>query len=257
MKAVTKLISIQWSVISGQLSVVRKKLFFIFHFSFLILFSCYAPAASKGPHINVRKPSVEKISKFQSDKNFIYVEKARTEDNWWERFKRWLRWHIGSSSVNGRNSNSYLWDLIELLIIIAAIALFVYYILKSQGVGLFSKNSGNGLAFAEFHEDISQMNFDELIAKAAGNAQYRQAVRYLYLKSLKQLSDQDLIKWKADKTNRDYTVELRSSPFSKVFSEITMLFDYAWYGNAPISENTFTRIKNAFDQFNLQASTRN
>jgi hypothetical protein len=208
--------------------------------------------------ITVRKPPAEKISKFQSEKDFNYVEKAHTNDNLLQRILNWLWRHLGNKGVNGKFSSlPNLWDFLELIIIAAAITLFIYFILKSQGVGLFSKNSGNGLAFTETHEDISQMNFDELIAKAAGSAQYRQAVRYLYLKSLKQLSDLDLIKWKADKTNRDYTIELRSSPFSKLFSEITMLFDYAWYGNAAINENTFSRIKNAFEQFNRQASIRN
>lgn len=221
-------------------------------------FSLKGYALTKGLDITVRKPSTEKINKYKSDKNFKYVETATTKESFWERFLDWLWRHLGSKSINGKYSPiSVFWDILEYLVIAAAVVLFIYYILKGQGVRLFSKNRGNELSFTETHEDISQMNFDELIAKAAGNAQYRQAVRYLYLKSLKQLSDMDLIKWKADKTNRDYTIELRSSPFSRLFSEITMLFDYAWYGNATITEHTFSRIKNAFEQFNRQASIRN
>ncbi len=208
-------------------------------------------------HVVVRRPPAEKISKFQSDRNFNY-EVVRSEHiSLWDRFTNWLARHSLPKRIpGGYTTANTIWTIIELLIIAGAIFLFVYFILKSQGVSLFAKNSGSNLQFTEAHEDISQMNFDELIATAAGNRQYRQAIRYLYLKSLKQLSDHDLIKWKAEKTNHDYTIELRASPFSKLFSEITLLFDYAWYGNATINESTFVKIQSSFEQFNRQTAQK-
>ncbi len=208
-------------------------------------------------HIEVRRPAEEKISKYQSDRDFNYEESKHEHSNLWQRFTDWLTRLLTPKSFNPNiGSPNILLGIIEFLVIGAAVALFVYFILKSQGSSLFSKNNASNFGLTESHEDISQMNFDELIAKTAGSGQYRQAVRYLYLKSLKQLSDLDLIKWKADKTNRDYTIELHSSPFSTLFSEITLLFDYAWYGNAAINENTFSRIKSTFEKFNLSSRTK-
>ena len=218
----------------------------------------YSISKAKGSlHIQVRKPSADKLNQYKGDKNFNYEENKHEHHTFWERFLRWLGERMTPKGLKGNyGSANMFWVIIELLIVGAAVSLFIYFLLKSQGVSLFSKNSGGSLNLTESHEDISQMNFDELIAKAASGGQYRQAVRYLYLKSLKQLSDLDLIKWKADKTNLDYTIEMRHSPFSKVFSEITLLFDYAWYGNASINEGTFVRIKNSFDNFNNQAGQK-
>jgi hypothetical protein len=243
MKAVIKLLLFFWMLVTGFSNPCT---------------AISAPSGTATEHITVRRPPAEKISKFQHDKNFNYVENAHTKDNSWERILNWIWRHLFSRKIDSKYSPiDIILSIIEWVIIAAAVVLFIYFILKSQGVNLFSKKSGNNLSFTETTEDISQMNFDELIARAAGNGQYRQAVRYLYLKSLKQLSDLDLIKWKTDKTNRDYTIELRSSPFAKLFSEITMLFDYAWYGNARISETAFSKIKTAFEQFNSQTGLRN
>lgn len=233
---------------------------FIVLFLLMLAVSLPASQVSKSSHVSniqVRRPTAEKISRYQTDKNFNYEEPKHIHLNIWEQISDWLaKLFVPKGSGGGYRSANLLWTLFELLIAAASITLFIYFILKSQGVSLFSKDSASNLNFTEAHEDISRMNFDELIAKAVASGQYRQAVRYLYLKSLKQLSDLELIKWKADKTNRDYTIELRSSPYAKLFSDITYLFDYAWYGNATISENTFIRIKSTFEKFNRQTSQR-
>ena len=118
---------------------------------------------------------------------------------------------------------------------------------------MFSRGSNGAINdIGTVHEDIHEIDFDKIIAEAISNKHYRIAIRYLYLKSLRDLSLKGFIIWKADKTNLDYLNELRLPAFEKPFGEVTRLFDYAWYGNIEINEPLFQRIKIVFDKLSHQ-----
>lgn len=220
-----------------------------------ILFLCISSPCVLATQANsnyplIRRASSAKINSYHNDKDFMYQREYVPASNFWDRVKRWIIDHLFGPLL--KNHSITLWDIILYAIAATAIILIVYYFIKSDKVGLFSRHTGNTFNITSADENIHELDFDNLISGAASNAQYRVATRYLYLKSLKALSVRGLILWKADKTNRDYINELRLSSVGKLFSEVTYLFNYAWYGNMDINEISYLRIKDAFDKFNLQ-----
>ena len=106
--------------------------------------------------------------------------------------------------------------------------------------------------YSESLENIHEINFDEEIEKAVALHNYRLAVRLLYLKCLKQLSDRNLIQWKIDKTNSAYIYELSDPNQRQTFSRLTRQFEFVWYGNFAIDQQAFGNINQMFQDFKKQ-----
>ena len=97
--------------------------------------------------------------------------------------------------------------------------------------------------------NIHELNFDQLIAEAIEKRYFRRAVRLFYLKSLKSMTDKNLIDWRPYKTNYDYQLELNKTPLEEPFSELTYLFNHVWYGNFELNEELFGDAKRQFLEF--------
>jgi len=223
----------------------------------LVLFSSYSFASKveiNNTPVEVRRPPADKIEKYMTDDSFRYETDYRHKIGFWEAFWSWLDRHLFSPIFSKHGLT--IWEIIKYSIIITTIVLVVYFLIKGDKVGLFFRGARNASIQAiGIEEDIHAMDFDKLIEEAVANKQFRVAIRYLYLKLLKDLSDNNLITWKAEKTNRDYINELRPSQYGKPFREVTLLFDYAWYGDAAINENTFGQIRNSFKTIYRQLTT--
>ena len=92
--------------------------------------------------------------------------------------------------------------------------------------------------------------YERLIAQAVMNKDYRLAIRYLYLQTLKKLTDSGLLQFSADKTNYQYVKELQGKPYQNDFASITLNYDYVWYGKFEIDENLYARLSDNFRSFN-------
>lgn len=79
--------------------------------------------------------------------------------------------------------------------------------------------------------DITTSDFDTKLARALDKKRFREAIRLLYLKVLKDLNGRGLIQWRIDKTNGDYKRELAGSQIREVFADFTLIFDYVDYGD--------------------------
>ena len=77
------------------------------------------------------------------------------------------------------------------------------------------------------NETIYGIDFDAEIAKALAASNYRQAVRYLYLKTLRRLSDAGHINWQPSKTPSQYVYEVQRDEFR----QLTQHFLRVRYGN--------------------------
>ncbi|HMQ43133.1 MAG TPA: DUF4129 domain-containing protein, partial [Mariniflexile sp.] len=106
----------------------------------------------------------------------------------------------------------------------------------------------DGFQYVEEH--LTQVNFDTLISDALNNKNYRLATRYLYLKSLKLLTNKNIIEWHYDKTNSDYINEIKDENTKLVFKRISYIYDYVWYGEFPIDEAGFNKNTVHFEIIN-------
>ena len=138
-----------------------------------------------------------------------------------------------------------------------AVLIFVYLIFKFLlGVDLIrlkssSQNLENKVYLSDEERIINEEDLQQLIQKAIADKNYRLAVRYYYLYTLKQLRDAGLIQWHAEKTNRDYVRELPDENLKPRFKNLTFIYDYVWYGNYKPAEKDFESIEKDFKTFQI------
>lgn len=137
------------------------------------------------------------------------------------------------------------------MVLISAILLFALFrIIADNNVRLFYRSPVKRQNFARedgaspLEEDIEGrlMHFLQL-------KDYRQAVRYLYLKSLRLLNDRELIRFHQQSTNQEYLRQLGASPQAVPFRELTIAYEKVWYGEFPVNEGQFGRLHTYFEDF--------
>ena len=133
---------------------------------------------------------------------------------------------------------------------IATLYLIIKFLMQSPINSVFKTETKDIDSFQYVEENLTQVNFDTLIADALNNTNYRLATRYLYLKSLKLLTNKNIIEWHYDKTNSDYIDEIKDEITKSVFKRISYIYDYVWYGEFPIDEAVYAKNKSDFEKIN-------
>lgn len=192
--------------------------------------------------IKVREFPEQDIQEFKNDPDFIYNRPVGDSLGWWDRLlyeiQRWL------SDLTGDINLNWLYKLI-LYVICPLILLYVILrLLKIPVLSLFYDPGGSRPASGRGLEDnIHHVNFDAEIKKKIENQHYREAVRYMYLKVLKDLTDQQIIRWFPGKTNHEYFDEINDPDLREQFKELTYYYEYIWYGDFPVDKNTLKKAK--------------
>jgi hypothetical protein len=126
--------------------------------------------------------------------------------------------------------------------------LLIKFLLENPVSSVFKTENKDIEGFSYVEENIEQIDFENLISKALKEKNYRLATRYLYLKSLKSLANKQIIEWHYEKTNSDYLNEIKDSQLKTLFKRVSYIYDYVWYGEFPIDEESFNKNKADFNQ---------
>ena len=145
-------------------------------------------------------------------------------------------------------------DILKLLLGAAAIC-FVLFILYRLFLaeGVFkrrSKSAKNNEAKVEEEIITNESDFDALIRQALQSANYRQAVRYQYLRTLHLLAGKNLVSLAPDKTNFNYVSEITNPNYRDAFAALTLNYEYVWYGEFDIDKNIYEKIEQNFSSLN-------
>ena len=90
----------------------------------------------------------------------------------------------------------------------------------------------------KFHES----DLDHYLQEALRQKDFPLVLRLYYLAILKELSLAKQIKWKKDKTNRAYLLEMRQSDQYPAFKKVTRYFERSWYGNSAFDETVYRQV---------------
>jgi len=153
-----------------------------------------------------------------------------------DRLTSWF-WNIVGSRTTG---NILVW-LFRLLLLAA----FVFFILKLTGTEISTVfKPAKPLAKLQIDEEqLSEIDFDDAIAKARQSQNWQLTVRLIYLKSLKYLWENQIIAVKKGKTNREYLYELGERSLADDFERLSYLFDYTYYGHFEATEDHVNRAE--------------
>lgn len=205
--------------------------------------------------VDWRIPTKEKIDKFRKDDSFDY-SKNPDPRSLFERLMDWLATFMPEKDY--RIDSSFwiaVFNVLKYIGIALIITLIVYFVMRLFGVDLRTvlgkKKTKELIEDIDIQsEDINEMSFQKLIADAISAKDYRLAIRYAYLYSLKQMSDKDIIYWSPTRTNLSYLQDIKSVSLRTDFLKITYLFDYVWYGEKTLNDEEFEIAHNQFDKFN-------
>lgn len=174
-----------------------------------------------------------KIVRWQSDSAYGYHRELITpEINLFEwigkQFGEFLRKIFGS-----RFAVEYTETILIGLAIV--ILLLIIWLLYKKRPELFMRVSKNTLPYTVEEDTIYGIDFPEGITEALSRQDYREAIRLLYLQTLKQLSDGGRIDWQPYKTPTQYLNEVRLPAFRM----LTNHFLRVRYGNFRATEELF------------------
>lgn len=114
-----------------------------------------------------------------------------------------------------------IWIITGVIVLAAIIYLLVRYRPKLFG------STGKNKEYYPEEDTIYGIDFEKAIRHALDNENYHEAVRMVYLQTLRYLSDNDYINWQIFKTPTQYIVEMQNDTF-RTFS---MNFVRVRYGN--------------------------
>jgi hypothetical protein len=234
------------------------------HLLFYILFTCFSLAVfslsvKEKPlydQENIKQQSFnkEKIERYKKNEDFIYILEKREPtllEKIWEWCKRVLKKILSYLFDDITPVVGFLKTVIKILPYTVAV-LVLYFIIKFF-LKVNARNILEGKAkkpIVVLTDDevlIKDKNLSKLIQNAIRDENYNLAVRYYYLLILKKLSEKEVITWQQEKTNEDYIKEISShNNISNDFKELTLIYDYAWYGEFKINNDKFLNTELKF-----------
>ena len=182
------------------------------------------------------------IAVWQSDSAYGYNRELMTTEinvfEWlFQRFGEFMRKIFGS-----RFAEEYS-GLILVCIAIVILLLIIWFVYKKRPE-LFIRSRKNVLPYTIEEDTIYGIDFQKGITDALSHADYREAIRLLYLQTLKQLSDEGRIDWQLYKTPTQYIYEVRTT----TFRELTNHFLRVRYGNFEATETIFRTMQALQDE---------
>lgn len=185
-----------------------------------------------------------KIDQLKSDPSMDYQQPPTVAESLWDRFKAFLRRVINEILRGAVHTN---WGRVLVYIIgVVGIIVLVMMILKVNAFRVLSNSAEGAKNLQVLDENIHEMDFDKLIEEAVREQNFRKAIRLIFLNALKLLADKHFIQWQIGKTNQDYLGELSQSELRAGFKELNYFFEYAWYGNFTVKQDTYQRVRSLF-----------
>ncbi len=164
--------------------------------------------------------------------------------------------HSGSNQTSRRHSGSTspfwvgFFKILALVIAVGVIAIVLVHLLG--GGGILAPRSrkipvaNENISIEEIEANIHESDLDRHIRQSIEQKNYALAIRLYYLAIIKELSLNKWIKWKRDKTNKDYLREVRNTDLFKPYRNTTRIFERVWYGQSELGEQDFLTLKPNF-----------
>lgn len=203
--------------------------------------------------VTARAIPVDALDGFRNNPNYQYDRVETGGPTLWELFWQWLDDVLFRPMRE--NTTDEFWKWFWIFAGIAALAFVISKALRADSAWFFRKKDSAveaaGLLLLDT-VDIESVDLDALLEAALRDRRYRDAARYQYLRALQALAEQGVIEWDKHKTNGDYLAEVRRADrpgLNGPFADITRLFEWIWYGEFPMDELRFARVRARFELF--------
>jgi hypothetical protein len=185
------------------------------------------------------------MAKYKKDKDFAYAN----DPAYWMADPPENRngGHLNLEWIFG--SKAFKFFIYALLIGLLIFAL--YRIISENNLHLFYKaprRIKNSLGEGD-GSDVPDEDIDKLIREAMQAGNQRLTTRYLFLKALRLMNEQELIRYEAKSTNEDYVRQLNGKEQGNGFRFLATAYEYVWYGGFALNESQYERLIEHFQVF--------
>jgi hypothetical protein len=97
--------------------------------------------------------------------------------------------------------------------------------------------------------EIDDNNLDTKVRQAIQEKNYRLAIRFMYLKTLRSLNEKGWIRYHAQATNNEYISQVHHYGAGNEFRFLTHVYEYVWYGEFALTEEQFNKVQQNFQHF--------
>lgn len=182
------------------------------------------------------------------------MAKLRDDDDFW--YANFVFPQDEKEVPKNRKSSSFklsIYDTILWVITIVGFLGFLAIYLSNSNVGVFRRTKDVGFEESDPDlDDIFGINYEKEIEKAISAGNQRLAVRLMFLRLLRNLTDKNIIQYKHDRTNFDYLMQLGNTKWYDPFRKVARHYEYVWYGKFAIDERQFDIIRNEFNNLDKQ-----
>ncbi|MBN2681295.1 MAG: hypothetical protein JXR58_02195 [Bacteroidales bacterium] len=208
---------------------------------FLLMFPQFIIVAGNNPSKEFNKEKWEQITE-----DLDYTEQADVEEDINQNdYNNLLK-------KNGDSGISFQWQLFLYILLGVWLFIALYYIIRKNLLAPKKKEINNKKFSVEtIEENLHETDLDQFLRFALKENDFRLATRILFLMIIKKLSENQLINYKPDKTNRQYLRELKNFKFVDNFSRITNIYEHCWYGNVNVNEKNYAEIEGINKSFLL------
>jgi nitrogen fixation/metabolism regulation signal transduction histidine kinase len=134
-------------------------------------------------------------------------------------------------------------------VIIMVLLFIVYKLFVSQG--LFTKNKTDAVVkeSGEISKEMTDpADYDAMIRQSYTKGDYRMAVRFLFLKTLRLLAERGYIQYETDKTNYRYVQEIKADK-KQSFASLVLDYEYVWYGHIDLVKDQYEQVEKKYQSF--------
>lgn len=203
----------------------------------------YVDTFIKAHEINISKDS---IKYWKNKRQFAYMKNL---DSLLRASQAGNKQPVYEPSFLERLLRSNIFSVLAWMICGFVVLLIAYQVFRNNG--LFSGNRNNKKLVEEYiPEDQAELahDFDQLINQAYKLGDFRMAVRYEFLRTLKNLRNKGHIEFAIDKTNSKYLAELPQN-WRPDFRSLIHDYEYVWYGHFTIEKEQYISIQKKFASF--------
>ena len=231
-----------------------------FLFILLFLLNLLAAKAAEADSLTVAVDSSkiipkhfsENLSEKYSGNDFDYDVMEGEAENYLGRAITWFFNRMGD--IFGFHLSPEAYQIIKIIVYILLIVFAIYILVKllvgDNASSFFSRKSKMVAPLNIQEEHIENIDLDSYIKNALKEENYRLAIRYMYLKSLKSLSLNNIIDWHFEKTNSDYYREIKNAALKENFKKTSYLYDNIWYGEYALDKAGFENAEKDFERLN-------
>ena len=188
------------------------------------------------------------VNKLKKDRSFAYAN----DSAYWTKVKEQQE-----EVSSGKNFWDYFYEFfsgdgvrtVTYIILGVIFVLIVYRIVVVNNLFMTAASRRRKEITDEPEAEIDDNNLDAKMQAAIQERNYRAAIRFMYIKSLRSLHEKGWIRYHAQATNNEYISQVHPYGVGNEFRFLTHVYEYVWYGEFALSEEQFNRVQQNFQHF--------